>query len=226
MGYEQILYDVSDRIATITLNRPDKLNAWTMRMSAEVRHAAFQADRDDAVRVIIVTGAGKGYCAGADMNMLQGLQRRWRCRRDGGRRRRPARGGRSVRAGRVQGRLQLSARPPQAGHRGGQRRRRRARAVVHALLRHAHRLRPRPLRHGLLAPRLDRRARQRLAAAAPRRHGARVRPALLRPPDRRRRRRCTWGWSTASCRTTTCCRRCATSPPRWRRCARRARSAS
>jgi enoyl-CoA hydratase/carnithine racemase len=73
MPYEQILYDVSDRIATITLNRPDKLNAWTLRMSAEVRHAAFRADRDDAVRVIIVTGAGKGYCAGADMNMLQGL---------------------------------------------------------------------------------------------------------------------------------------------------------
>ena len=73
MGYEQITYAVSDRIATITLNRPDKLNAWTMRMSAEVRHAAFQADRDEAVRVIVVTGAGKGYCAGADMNMLQGL---------------------------------------------------------------------------------------------------------------------------------------------------------
>jgi len=73
MGYEQITYEVSDRIATITLNRPDKLNAWTMRMSAEVRHAAFTANADDAVRVIIVTGAGKGYCAGADMNMLQGL---------------------------------------------------------------------------------------------------------------------------------------------------------
>jgi len=75
MAYEQILYDVSDGIATITLNRPDKLNAWTMRMSAEVRHAAVQADHDDRVRSIIVTGAGKGYCAGADMDMLQGLQR-------------------------------------------------------------------------------------------------------------------------------------------------------
>jgi len=74
MAYEQILYDVTDRIATITLNRPERLNAWTMRMGAEVRHACFQADRDETVRVIIITGAGKGYCAGADMNMLQGLQ--------------------------------------------------------------------------------------------------------------------------------------------------------
>jgi enoyl-CoA hydratase/carnithine racemase len=75
MSYEQIAYDVSDRIATVTLNRPEKLNAWTMQMSAEVRHALVRADRDDEVRVMIVTGAGKGYCAGADMNMLQGLQK-------------------------------------------------------------------------------------------------------------------------------------------------------
>ncbi|HUI27735.1 MAG TPA: enoyl-CoA hydratase-related protein [Candidatus Kryptonia bacterium] len=75
MSYQQILYEVSDRIATVTLNRPEKLNAWTMRMSAEVRHACVQADRDDAVRVIIITGAGKGYCAGADMDMLQGIQK-------------------------------------------------------------------------------------------------------------------------------------------------------
>jgi len=75
MSYEQILYDVNDHIATITLNRPDKLNAWTMRMGAEVRHAMFQADRDESVRVIIVTGAGKGYCAGADMDMLQAVQK-------------------------------------------------------------------------------------------------------------------------------------------------------
>ena len=74
MGYEQILYDVADGIATVTLNRPEKLNAWTMRMGAEVRHALYRADGDEQVRVMIVTGAGKGYCAGADMDMLQGLQ--------------------------------------------------------------------------------------------------------------------------------------------------------
>src|SRR5438552_5564933 len=73
--YREILYDVADGIATITLNRPEKVNAWTMRLGAEVRHAAFRADRDETVRVIVVTGAGKGYCAGADMNMLQGIQR-------------------------------------------------------------------------------------------------------------------------------------------------------
>jgi enoyl-CoA hydratase/carnithine racemase len=74
MSYEQILYDVSDRIACVTLNRPEKLNAWTMQMSAEVRHALYRADRDEAVRVMIVTGAGKGFCAGADMDLLQSLQ--------------------------------------------------------------------------------------------------------------------------------------------------------
>src|SRR5215470_14923542 len=75
MNYEQILYDVADGIATITLNRPEKLNAWTLRMAAEVRHAAFRADRDAAVRVIVITGAGKGYCAGADMELLSSVQR-------------------------------------------------------------------------------------------------------------------------------------------------------
>jgi len=75
MKYEQILYDVSDGIATVTLNRPEKLNAWTMHMGAEVRHGLLSADKDPGVRVVIVTGAGKGYCAGADMDMLQGLQK-------------------------------------------------------------------------------------------------------------------------------------------------------
>jgi len=74
MRYEQILYDVSDAVATITLNRPEKLNAWTFHMGAEVRHACFEAERDEAVRAIVVTGAGRGYCAGADMATLQALQ--------------------------------------------------------------------------------------------------------------------------------------------------------
>ncbi|MFI5394864.1 MAG: enoyl-CoA hydratase [Candidatus Binatia bacterium] len=74
MEYQQILYEVADAIATVTLNRPERLNAWTMRMASEVHHAFGQAGRNDAVRVIIVTGAGRGYCSGADMNLLQDLQ--------------------------------------------------------------------------------------------------------------------------------------------------------
>ncbi|GMW00916.1 MAG: enoyl-CoA hydratase [Candidatus Hydrogenedentota bacterium] len=70
MNYEEILFDVSDRIATITLNRPAKLNAWTLRMEAEYRHAMAQAESRDDVRVIIVTGEGKGFCAGADFGLL------------------------------------------------------------------------------------------------------------------------------------------------------------
>jgi enoyl-CoA hydratase/carnithine racemase len=74
MKYEEILFDIDDRIATVTLNRPNKLNAWTLKMGAEVRHAFFMADRDDDVRVIVITGAGSGYCAGADLDMLQSFQ--------------------------------------------------------------------------------------------------------------------------------------------------------
>jgi enoyl-CoA hydratase/carnithine racemase len=67
VSYEQIEYDVSDRIATITLNRPDRLNAFTSRMANELIDAFGKADNDDDVRVVIVTGAGRGFCAGADL---------------------------------------------------------------------------------------------------------------------------------------------------------------
>src|SRR5437764_4065764 len=65
--YEQISTDVSDNVLTITLNRPDRLNAWTQTMATELKTAFDQADADDDVRAIIVTGAGRGFCAGADL---------------------------------------------------------------------------------------------------------------------------------------------------------------
>ena len=70
MDFADIIYDKSERIATITMNRPDKMNAWTPRMGAEMRTAMLDAERDDNVRAIILTGAGRAYCAGADMGNL------------------------------------------------------------------------------------------------------------------------------------------------------------
>ena len=70
MVYTDILYGVDNFVATITLNRPDKLNAWTGEMDEEVRHAIEQAAKDDAVRAMVLTGAGRGFCAGADMSRL------------------------------------------------------------------------------------------------------------------------------------------------------------
>jgi enoyl-CoA hydratase/carnithine racemase len=66
--YEQIIYDVEDNVLTITLNRPDKLNAFTGVMMKEFMDALDRADADDDVRAIIVTGAGRGFCAGADLS--------------------------------------------------------------------------------------------------------------------------------------------------------------
>ena len=68
MEYTQILYEVADRIATITLNRPDQLNAFTNTMMREIIDAFDRIDADDEVRVVIVTGAGRGFCAGADLS--------------------------------------------------------------------------------------------------------------------------------------------------------------
>ncbi len=65
--YTQIRVDVSDRIMEITLDRPERLNAFTPLMTAELVRALDRADVDDAVRVVIVTGAGRGFCAGADL---------------------------------------------------------------------------------------------------------------------------------------------------------------
>jgi enoyl-CoA hydratase/carnithine racemase len=68
MAYETILTDLSDNIFTITINRPDKLNALNTRMIHDLIAAFDEADADDAVRAIIVTGAGRAFCAGADLS--------------------------------------------------------------------------------------------------------------------------------------------------------------
>lgn len=68
MAYETLLYERDGPILTITLNRPDKLNAYTAAMGAELEDAFRRADADDDVRVVIVTGAGRGFCAGADIS--------------------------------------------------------------------------------------------------------------------------------------------------------------
>ena len=68
MDYTQIIYEVADHIATVTLNRPDQLNAFTNTMMREVIDAFDRIDADDDVRAVIVTGAGRGFCAGADLS--------------------------------------------------------------------------------------------------------------------------------------------------------------
>jgi enoyl-CoA hydratase/carnithine racemase len=69
--YEHIQYEVSDPVAIITLNRPEALNAITGRMQAELKHALASAEQDAAVVGIVLTGAGRGFCAGADISGLQ-----------------------------------------------------------------------------------------------------------------------------------------------------------
>ncbi|MEC9347694.1 MAG: enoyl-CoA hydratase [Pseudomonadota bacterium] len=74
MSYSEITYGVDNGVATVTLNRPAQLNAWTRHMDGEVRAAMTEASQDDSVRAIILTGAGRGFCAGADMNLLGDIQ--------------------------------------------------------------------------------------------------------------------------------------------------------
>jgi enoyl-CoA hydratase/carnithine racemase len=68
MNYSDIKYEVADRILTITLHRPDKLNAYTRRMQEDLIDAFGRADADDEIRAIVVTGAGRAFCAGADLS--------------------------------------------------------------------------------------------------------------------------------------------------------------
>ena len=69
--FEHILFDLSDGIATITLNRPEKLNAYITPMGEEVTRVVRDVREDDDVRAIILTGAGRGFCAGVDLDHLR-----------------------------------------------------------------------------------------------------------------------------------------------------------
>src|ERR1700680_896625 len=68
MSYETITYEIAEQILTITLNRPDKLNAFNATMQRELIDASDAADNDDNVRAIIVTGSGRAFCSGADLS--------------------------------------------------------------------------------------------------------------------------------------------------------------
>jgi enoyl-CoA hydratase/carnithine racemase len=69
MEYTQILYSVTDHVATITLHRPERMNAFTVTMAFELENAFQRADLDDDVRAVVFTGSGKAFCAGADLSM-------------------------------------------------------------------------------------------------------------------------------------------------------------
>lgn len=69
---QDVLYEVRDRIAIVTLNRPDRLNAYTAALAASLKRALAEANGDRTVRAVVITGAGRGFCAGADMEVLSG----------------------------------------------------------------------------------------------------------------------------------------------------------
>ena len=205
--YEEITYEVTEPVATITLNRPKALNAWTTRMGAEVKHAVAAAEDDARVVGIVITGAGRGFCAGADLNDLRRHHRGTRARRHAGRA-----GGRSGRRehGRVVPRhLHLPPLGAEADHRRGQRPGRRHGRPDRARLRPPLRLRPRELHHLLPAPRPRRRVGRQLAPAARRRERARARPPALGAEGRRGRGRAPGPREPRRCRTTSSCPSCA-----------------
>ena len=200
MTYQHILYEVSDKIATITLNRPDRMNAWTAIMERDVRHAMEAASADDNVRVIVLTGAGRAFCAGADMEALKEIDPN------------DIRRGENTpfdmnrRAG-LADPLRLLSGDSETRDRHAERRHRRHRPGPRALLRPALRRRQHRLHDRVRAPRADRRARHQLDAAAHRRPCQRARSADVRAGVSAATKRCASGWSTGSIRRTSCASR-------------------
>ncbi len=148
MAYSEILFEKQNAIATITINRPHAMNAGTIRTWGEIADAFHDAERDNDIRVVVLTGAGRAFCAGDDVkeiflnpefrdakpNKAKDVEE-WR----------PARASRTG----------FSYRLSQAHHRVGQRRRRRLRLRHRADVRHAHLFRPGALRRSLHPPRTD-----------------------------------------------------------------------
>ena len=150
---KELIYSVEDSIATITLNRPERMNALTPALEAELHRAFDEADADRAVRVIILTGAGRAFCAGYDQGQTgksgtrhsdpKGKSHRGVHRVLAAQRRRP---GRAVDA-------YVAAR--QADHRRGQRLGHGRRLLVPARRRHHHRIGPGGVRAARGAPHLE-----------------------------------------------------------------------
>ena len=220
--FETILYDVADGIATITLNRPERLNAFTTQMMVDMIAAFDATDADDDVRAVIVTGAGRGFCAGADLagggDTFDRNTRQEAAREEG------RVGGRRARRRRPAHLAHL--REPEAGDRrvqrpGGGRRRHHAAGHGHppGLHRGALRLRLRPARAqsgGGVAPGSCRT----WSGRRPRWSGAS--PAASSPPRRPTRR----AWCARCMRRTSCCRPLAHWPARSPTTPRRSRSPS
>ena len=181
MAYETIKYEVDDQILTITLNRPDKLNAFNGTMQPEMIDAFDAADKDDNVRAIIVTGAGRGFCAGADLSAGATLRPRRAARAGEAARQRRSRLQRSPGARRRRPGDAADLQMPQAGHRGGEWPRRRHRRHHAACDGHPHCVRSRALRLRVLSARHRAGGRLELVPAAYRRHLAGARMVLFRP---------------------------------------------
>jgi len=75
MDYQTIILEKTDHVATLTLNRPERLNAFTRELSSELGHALAEVDQDEDARVLIITGAGRAFCAGEDVKERPGKQR-------------------------------------------------------------------------------------------------------------------------------------------------------
>ena len=189
MAYETILTDLSENIFTITINRPDKLNALNLTMIREFIDAFDAADADDAARAIIVTGAGRAFCAGADLSLGGGtFDREARAGPPAGAERagRQARPFPRQRARRRRPHDAAHVRLQQAGDRGGERpggRHRRHHAAADG---RAHRLERGALRLRVLAARHRAGGGVELFPAAHRRHRAGARLVLFGPRVRRR----------------------------------------